>query len=306
MNSPPKVSFPWNALDLSRSPLNLSSTLRSGQSFRWRKDERSIWWGTIENTGVVLWQAPDSPENTLFWQTFPDMENRNIITDYFALDVDLDRMTDTWLAAEPEVFGQCLKIHRGLRILRQPPRECFFSFQCASCNTVVKIERSVAQLAQRYGCQISGLPMESPAPLFAFPTLEALATAEDSVLRAQLWGYRAPRVIALANGLLDRPAGWLESLRHESYEDTHNLLSAMHGIGSKIADCICLFSLDKHAAVPVDTHVRQVAERLFLFETTGKSLTPTVYQAIRDAYISRFGEYAGWAQQYLFYVELGR
>ncbi len=306
MSHPPEISFRWNLLETTHSPINLASTLRSGQSFRWRKGELDIWWGTIESTGVVLWQESGSAKNPLYWQTFPEQDNKSIIIDYLALDIDLDRMTNEWLAAAPDVLGECLRINHGLRILRQPPQECFFAFQCASCNTVVKIERSVAQLAQRYGCEIPGLPKESPVPLYAFPTLEALANADDAVLRSQLWGYRAPRVIALAKELLDRPEGWLESLRSKSYDEAHTLLSSLHGIGPKIADCICLFSLDKHAAVPVDTHVRQVAERLFLFETTGKSLTPTVYQAIRSAYISRFGEYAGWAQQYFFFVELGR
>lgn len=306
MNHPPHLSFRWNELDTSESPINLASTLRSGQSFRWRKDETGIWWGTIESIGAALWQQVGSPTNSLYWQTFPVIDNKQAITDYLALNIDLDRMTEAWLAREPEVFGECLRIHRGLRILRQPPCECFFAFQCATCNTVVKIERSVSQLAQRYGRAIPGLPSEAIEPLFAFPTLEALARAEDAVLRSQLWGYRAPRVIALAKGLLDRPEGWLESLRNEPYQAAHSALTSMHGIGAKLADCICLFSLDKHAAVPVDTHVRQVAERLFLPETAGKSLTPTVYSAIRAAYISRFGDYAGWAQQYLFFVELGR
>lgn len=30
------------------------------------------------------------------------------------------------------------------------------------------------------------------------------------------------------------------------------------GIGPKVAACVALFSLDKHEAIPVDTHVWQV------------------------------------------------
>ena len=33
------------------------------------------------------------------------------------------------------------------------------------------------------------------------------------------------------------------------------------GIGPKVAACVALFSLDKHAAIPVDTHVWQIAVR---------------------------------------------
>ena len=39
-------------------------------------------------------------------------------------------------------------------------------------------------------------------------------------------------------------------------------------------------------------------------EIVGKSLTPRLYNAIADSYRERFGAFAGWAQQYLFYGEL--
>jgi hypothetical protein len=31
----------------------------------------------------------------------------------------------------------------------------------------------------------------------------------------------------------------------------------------QVAACVCLFSLDKHAAIPVDTHVWQLASRYY-------------------------------------------
>ncbi len=32
----------------------------------------------------------------------------------------------------------------------------------------------------------------------------------------------------------------------------------LQGIGPKVANCVCLVSLDKMDAIPVDTHVRQI------------------------------------------------
>ncbi len=32
----------------------------------------------------------------------------------------------------------------------------------------------------------------------------------------------------------------------------------------QVAACVCLFSLDKHAAIPVDTHVWQLASRYYM------------------------------------------
>lgn len=36
----------------------------------------------------------------------------------------------------------------------------------------------------------------------------------------------------------------------------------LKGIGRKVADCICLFSLSCHSSVPIDTHMFQIAKKL--------------------------------------------
>jgi N-glycosylase/DNA lyase len=283
--------------------LHLTATLRSGQSFRWRQDAQGVWWGAVEKTVLALWQQEGEPDSPLYAQTFPVPNQWALLRDYFRLDVDLDALYADWIRREPRI-AEAVDAFRGLRILRQPPLECFVAFQCATCNTVVKIERSVHKLAQRYGEPIvTGLP-DPPFPFHAFPTFEALARADEAALRADLWGYRAPRVIALARHLLTYPDGWLESLRSAPYADAHAALCELHGIGAKVADCICLFSLDKDDATPIDTHIRQIAHRLFHSELAHKSLTPAVYQTLADAYRQRFSPFTGWAQQYLFFAEL--
>ena len=40
----------------------------------------------------------------------------------------------------------------------------------------------------------------------------------------------------------------------------------------QVAACICLFALDKHEAIPVDTHVWQVATRYYTPNLKGKTL----------------------------------
>jgi 8-oxoguanine DNA-glycosylase Ogg len=173
----------------------------------------------------------------------------------------------------------------------------------------VKIERSVKLLAQRYGKQLFVPDSDGCASdllHYRFPTVEELAAADEQVLRADLWGYRAPRVIDLATRLMAMGNGWLENLREASYEESHAQLAALPGVGPKVADCICLFALDKDQAVPIDTHTRQIAVRLFEQNLAAKSLTARVYTILADSYRSRFGEYAGWAQQYLFFAELRR
>jgi len=311
-NPIPSALSGFHRHELTGRPLNLSATLASGQNFRWRQDSERIWWGVIGDLAVGVWQEAGQPDSPLFWQTFPEPGRWEVIADYFRLEVDLEALYAAWSRAEPRI-ADALTAFRGLRLLRQPPVECFFAFQCAACNTVVKIERSVSQLAARYGepLAVSRPPAVAANPgeeriFYTFPTLEALAQADERALRADLWGYRAPRVIALARHLLSLSPDWLASLRQASYAEAHAALTALHGVGAKLADCICLFALDKDEAVPVDTHIRQIALRLFLPDLAGKSLTPRVYSALADAYRARFGPYAGWAQQYLFFAELRR
>ena len=57
---------------------------------------------------------------------------------------------------------------------------------------------------------------------------------------------------------------------------------------------MCLFSLDKHDAIPVDTHVWQIATRYYLPQLRSKTLTPKLHKDVQGAFVQRFGLYAGW------------
>ncbi len=94
------------------------------------------------------------------------------------------------------------------------------------------------------------------------------------------------------------------TLRDAEYADAKAALMTLPGVGAKIADCVCLFSLCKNEAVPLDVHVMRVARRLFAQARTIKTLTDKTYAEISLAFRERFGDHAGWAQQYLFYNEL--
>ena len=70
---------------------------------------------------------------------------------------------------------------------------------------------------------------------------------------------------------------WLTRLQRTDYQDAHDELLSIKGIGPKLADCICLFALHHTEAVPVDTHLWQAAKRLYFPDWTGKSLTGLRY-----------------------------
>jgi len=85
-------------------------------------------------------------------------------------------------------------------------------------------------------------------------------------------------------------------------------LCEFKGVGRKVADCVALFSLRQDDAIPVDTHVWNIAIRDYdtdgTLKTDVKSLTPTNYKLVGNLFRQRFPNRAGWAHSLLFVAEL--
>ncbi|KAI9679886.1 MAG: 8-oxoguanine glycosylase ogg1 [Caeruleum heppii] len=92
--------------------------------------------------------------------------------------------------------------------------------------------------------------------------------------------------------------------RH-GYREAHEQLLELQGVGPKVADCVCLMGLGWGEAVPVDTHVWQIAQRDYKFgRGKHKSLTKATYDAVGDHFRSLWGKEAGWAHSVLFTADL--
>jgi 3-methyladenine DNA glycosylase/8-oxoguanine DNA glycosylase len=96
-------------------------------------------------------------------------------------------------------------------MLRQDPLECLFQFVCSSNNHISRIHGMVERLCSAYGTPLApsnGLlaggggaaaaaaaAAAVPAGLsfYAFPTLEQLSAASEETLRADGFGWAAPR-----------------------------------------------------------------------------------------------------------------
>ncbi|MDO8683922.1 MAG: DNA glycosylase [Armatimonadota bacterium] len=286
-------------LDIPHDELNLDYTLTSGQAFRWKKMSDGWWRGVVSANILQIRQAEIGFE----WETFPDSGNLGLLRDYFRLDDDIAAVYSQLAATDPHV-AYLIERFRGLRMLRQDPVETLLSFICSAANSIPRISKGIEEMSRLYGEYIGEV---DGVRYHAFPTLEALAAADDS----QIWtatrlGFRCPSLKNVALQLLERPEGWLYSLRDAPYEDAKAELLDIQGVGQKIADCVCLFALDKNEAVPVDTHVRQLAVRLYMPEITTRSITTSVYNRIGDFFRSKFDGYAGWAQQFLYYEDVLR
>lgn len=286
------------AIDLRGQPLDLDTTLACGQAFRWRRRDDGLWYGVIGDRLIEL----RVEDGVLYWRTYPD-GGQALVEDYLRLSDDVASIYATLAESDPHLESLVDRF-RGLRLVRQDPMETVLSFVCSAANSIPRIMGAIEQMAAHYGelvCEKGNLCYH------AFPTPERLASAKPGHLDTLgSLGFRGENVRSVARQIMDRGEGWLTGLRNVSYEDAKAELLCIRGVGAKIADCVCLFSLDKNEAVPVDTHVRQLAHRLFLPDMKAKSITDGVYRRIVETFRERYGQYAGWAQQFLFYEDLLR
>ena len=98
--------------------------------------------------------------------------------------------------------------------------------------------------------------------------------------------------------------------RVADYSEAKQELLGLPGVGQKVADCVLLFSLEKLEAFPIDVWMKRAATNLyarhfdfaFIERVKGKgSITPKEYATIGSFAREYFGEYAGYAQEYLFH-----
>ncbi|GAB4821909.1 hypothetical protein N2152v2_008955 [Parachlorella kessleri] len=191
-------------------------------------------------------------------------------------------------------------IEDGLPTTRRPAED--LARPAAAAGTATQTAAAAAADGPSYG-----EPALVQGQYFAFPTLDQLSEATEEALREDGFGYRAKFIVGSVAALREKPwggAAWLHGLRSVPYQEAVEALSALPGVGPKVAACVCLFSLDKHEAIPVDTHVWQLATRYYTPHLKGKSLTKKIHTEVQAAFLERFGPYAGWAHNTLFISEL--
>ncbi|PPJ55702.1 hypothetical protein CBER1_10103 [Cercospora berteroae] len=339
----------WQKLPISLSELCINTTLRCGQSFRWRKNDLGVWSIALHNRILSLHQdteylyyrsIPPSPQHIKIEApptppssnppSLPEsgekdeVEILDLIKHYLNLEPNLTDLYKEWSSNDAN-FARRAPAFTGIRILKQDAWEALVGFICSSNNNIIRISQMVHKLCTNYGPLLGHLDDE---PYHDFPTPQALSVpGVEQTLRNLGFGYRAKYIATTAKLITEKDdPNWLDSLRNpespvlgvspspagpflpegrEGYRAAHEALLTLQGVGPKVADCVCLMGLGWGEAVPVDTHVWQIAQRDYKFGK-GKhaSLTKVTYDAIGAKFRSLWGKEAGWAQSILFTANL--
>ena len=267
-----------------------------GQCFRFDRVENSA--HSVEFSGVAYGRfvsfAQDGESVYIYGSTREEFDS--IWKRYLDIERDYDGVgDDILLHCNTEAMRSAVEYSRGIRILAQDPFECVISFIVSQNNNIPRIKKIIEALCFKCGTHIEISEemkghLSGKSSLCTFPDAAALAALGEAGLFELKTGFRAKYIYDAVSRCLDGRLNVDGIISANDTESAINALCEVKGIGRKVASCALLFGFCRYDAFPVDVWMKRVGEKYFGDE--GKELTG-----------ERFGEYAGIAQQYLFYYE---
>lgn len=255
--------------------LDIEKTFECGQCFRWNADGSGVYTGVARGYPARAWQEGGE---VYIRSAAPD----GLWREYFDLGLDYAAISAGFHGGD--YLAGCVDAGRGIRILRQEPWEALCSFIISQCNNITRIKGIVERL-----CALCGERVDFDGERFyLFPSAETVAALSLDELTPLRCGYRAPYILAAAREVASGELN-LEALTRCPYEDAKRRLKELPGVGEKVANCAALFGLHHMEAFPIDVWMRRALKEHFPPDFDPTSL----------------GEYAGLAQQYIFFRARG-
>ncbi|MBI3032249.1 hypothetical protein HYY69_02140 [Candidatus Woesearchaeota archaeon] len=255
---------------------NLQHTLESGQIFRFHQ-ENGFYYVNAKHKLFKIKQEG----NKLYY----DGTSQKFISQFFNLDLDLHPIFKKF--APDKHLHRAVTNYNGLKLIQQDPWECLISFLCSSNANIPKIKLNLDLLSRYFGEKIFLDHIRS----HTFPTCGSMTNLDK--IKSSKTGYRA-EFIHQANLIVTE--SFLEQLKTMPYDQAKVQLLKLNGVGPKVADCVLLFSLGFTQAFPVDTWITKAMKELYFSDQ--KQVSP---QEIADFAQEKWGNHAGYAQQYLFH-----
>lgn len=180
------------------------------------------------------------------------------------------------------VIFDAMRVGNGIRILRQDEWEALCSFIVSQNNNIGRIKKIIARLCEKFG-----EPFESGGKIYySFPKAETLACASEIDIFSCGTGFRAKYISDAAKRVAsgETDLGLIAAMDDEAAREE---LMKICGVGPKVANCALLFGFHRLSSFPIDVWIKRVLDKYY---KNGIDL-------------GDLGDYAGVAQQYLFYYE---
>ena len=271
--------------------LDLSKTFDCGQCFRFEPVENSrheCEWGGIAHGRAVSFA---SEGDKLYIYNAKEGDFYSVWRHYLGLDTDYDAIErDILSRSDSESLAKAVEYGRGIRILAQEHWETLCSFIISQNNNIKRITKTIEKT-----CELIGEKrLSNFGEYYAFPTASAFLTLSDGDYKALGYGYRAKFIKNLATMIVN---GFdVNAFSSLDYSALITSLTAILGVGEKVANCVSLFGFSKMESFPVDTWIEKIyREDLLGTLTDRKKITKELTQ--------KFGAYSGYYQQYLFYYK---
>ena len=185
--------------------------------------------------------------------------------------------------SDDETLSRAAKFSSGIRILRQDKWETLCSFIISQNNNIPRIKGIIKNMSQKFGTPFTDAFGKIH---YAFPTAESLYNAGEDEIFALKTGFRAKYIYDAAKKVTTGEID-LDEISKMNLTDAAAALECIKGVGPKVAACTLLFGFSKYDAFPIDVWVKKILAKYY-------SERPSCHFS---------GEYAGIAQQYLFYYE---
>ncbi len=261
---------------------SLFDTIECGQTFTWTREGDG--YVNVDSGQVIYVKQRD---DTLFYETSSHVVD---ISTLFRLNDPLDE-----IQAEINRRGfmqESIDFAPNLRIVSDPLLPCLFSFISSIQKNIPAIHKLMNGIREKWGpsYEFRGKTYHG------FPSLEDLADASIRDFDGLNAGYRSKFFVRTIDAM-NRGDVTEERLKTMKYPEAHETLKTLHGVGDKVADCVCLFSLGFLEAFPIDVWIEKVIQDHYrIIKKEGRS-----YQKKSAAARKYFGQYAGYAQEYLYY-----
>lgn len=264
---------------------NIEQTMECGQCFHFEKVGDNEY-GIVSLSRFIHVKQEN---NMLICYNISADEVESYWLNYFDLNRDYGKIKKYLLNADGKL-KTAMEDKYGVRILNQEFVETLMSFIISQNKQITQIKQIVRRISMEYGRKIGEI---GDVEFYSFPDRELLGRITEEEYKDMRTGFRAKYLrdasIKLNDGTIS------ENIVNMNYTEAAGKLMEIKGVGEKVANCVLLFGLGHREVFPVDVWIKRIMESMYFDdEDTSKE---KIMEFARQLY----GEYGGYAQQYLFY-----